>query len=261
MIIRITHRDIALHQLGEADLGSQLFAIKGVLRRNQEDATAAKADIDALADEIHDTPNQDPGILLADLFDHLHCSVFLNAAHSMAAVGMLAPFVESLFVWIFRVTRANRQENREEGNLRKAASQNEFWDPHFVFHRGGRRIDLVEGIKQLAASTGLAELLPEGLENMLSALFAYRNKMFHHGLVWPKEERQKFGNLIQEKGWPSDWFEESSTNANGETWVTFLSISFIEYCLTTIDEVLEGVGVYFQQHEQLRRIQTADRST
>ena len=101
MILRITHRDIALHQLGEADLGSQLFAIKGVLRRNQEDNKAAKADIDALAEEIRITPGQDPGLLLADLFDHLHRSVFLNAAHSMAAVGMLAPFVESLFVWIF----------------------------------------------------------------------------------------------------------------------------------------------------------------
>ena len=33
--------------------------------------------------------------------DHLHQSVFQDAAHSMAAVGMLAPFVESLFKQAF----------------------------------------------------------------------------------------------------------------------------------------------------------------
>ena len=76
--------------------------------------------------------------------DSLHHSIFQDAAHSMAAVGMLAPFVESLFC--FDLPRGLREYEEKTAAIlqrddpRIAASDNEFWDPHFAFDKRGRRI-------------------------------------------------------------------------------------------------------------------------
>ena len=43
--------------------------------------------------------------------------------------------------------------------------------------------DLVAGILQLCDATGLVKKLPSDLEVTLSALFIYRNRMFHDGFA------------------------------------------------------------------------------
>ena len=73
--------------------------------------------------------------------------------------------------------------------------------------------------------------------------------MFHHGFEWPMKERHKFDKTIQQKGWPPEWFEKSETG--DEPWVFYMSAQFIQHCLTTIDQVLEGVGTYLKQHEEV----------
>lgn len=247
MTIRITHRDIGLSLLREADIQGQLLAIKVVLDRNQQHEEATASKISALEAEFRHTPSEDLDFLQFELMERVRDSAFLDAAHSMSAVGMLAPFVESLFMSIFKAVRIDRPEQEKAEDARTVALQNDYWNPRFVFRRGVRSIDLIEGIKQLADSTGLVRYLPDHLGQTLSALFAYRNKMFHHGLEWPMDERRNFGERILNEGWPSEWFATSSTDE--DPWLFYMSRSFIEHCLKTVDQVLDGVGRYSRRQK------------
>ena len=226
-----------------------MLAIRGILQRNRQHDEALAAQIKALDGEIRNSTDPYTNYLQDCWIDRLHDSVFQDAAHSMSAVGMLAPFVESLFVAIFKGLRQNQQPDGQASDARAVAMRDDFWDPHFVFGRRGRRTDIVEGIKQLSASAGLTAFLPDGHIEMLFALFYYRNKMFHHGFEWPMKERHKFDKTIQQKGWPPEWFEQSETG--DEPWVFYMSAQFIQHCLTTIDQVLEGVGTDLKQHEEV----------
>ena len=56
------------------------------------------------------------------------------------------------------------------------------------------------------------------------------------------KERKNFGERIQNQQWPSEWFEVSTIGA--APWIFYMSRSFIDHCLKTIDQVLDGVGKY-----------------
>ena len=77
-------------------------------------------------------------------------SGYQEAAHSMAAVGMIAPFVESLFREVFR-----------EFNIE--------WP----------RVDKVRNILKSISEEKLDKYMPEDLKVTLTALFEYRNNMSH----------------------------------------------------------------------------------
>lgn len=247
MSFELTDRVRALILMHEYDLEAQLLAIRNVLRRNRKTDEMLAAEIESLNAAIRESSGENAGQFEDWRVDRLHSSVFQDAAHSMSAVGMLAPFMESLFVAIFKGLRANQRRNNSDANPRIAALDDHFWDPHHVFDHGGHRRNIVQGIVQLSDSIGLSEFLPDDLDRTLSALFAYRNKMFHHGFEWPLDERQTFEQTIRQSNWPSNWFMKSLTG--GDPWVFYLSTSFIHHCLMTIDQVLEGVGTYLQQHD------------
>ena len=245
----VSNRDLALGLFGERDLEAQLLAITGLLSRNQQDDEALEAKINQLDKDIRANPYRRSMAAMRledEWLDSLHHSVFQDAAHSMAAVGMLAPFVESLFVSIFHVLRKYEKNNSESSrdDPRIAASDNEFWDPHFAFDKRGRRRDLVDGIGQLARSTGLSEFLPSGYDKMLTALFAYRHRMFHLGFEWPEEERIRFDRRVQSGELPAEWFRKATRG--DRPWIFYLSQEFILHCLNAIDEVLDGVGAYLK---------------
>ena len=244
----LTDRDRALILMYEYDLGAQLLAIKDVLHRNRKSDEALAAQIKSLDAAIGESTSEDAGQLEDWRIDRLHSSVFQDAAHSMSAVGMLAPFMESLFVAVFKGLQTKQQEGNLDSNVRTVALADHFWDPHHVFDRSGHRVNIAQGILQLSDSIGLREFLPDDLDRTLSALFAYRNKMFHHGFEWPLGERQSFERTIQQKKWPQSWFAKSMSG--GDPWIVYLSSNFIEHCLTTIDQVLEGVGSYLEQHDR-----------
>ena len=101
----------------------------------------------------------------------------------MAAVGMLAPFTETLFTKFFPCLPKEKDKNRQ---------------------------GIVKAISYLSKSKGLANFFPENYEETLDALFSYRNKMFHNGFIWPENERNKFQERINDRGWPTNWFVETS---------------------------------------------------
>ena len=225
-----------------------------MIRRNQLDDEALAAEIKELDEDVRAYArwNAKYRMYLEDRWlDALHQSGFQGAAHSMAAVGMLAPFIESLFVSIFSGLRKYVQikNNGSNDDPRIAAPQDEFWDPHFAFDPGGYRRAIVDGIEQLSRTIGLSKYLPSGYVKMLSALFAYRNKMFHLGFEWPMKERCKFNKRVQSGEWPDEWFGKATRG--DKPWIFYMSDEFITHCLKTIDEVLEAIGAYFRERQGL----------
>lgn len=175
--------------------------------------------------------------------DHLHASVYQGAAHSMAAVGMLAPLLESIlcrsFLGLGHVLETGTAPLNS--HRRWQCSTKKRWDCHFVVTNNGcTKKNFVEGVLQLADAIGLSSHLPEDLRPTLQALFEYRNKMFHFGFEWPTVERKRFQERTT--AWRSDWF--ATATSEHEPWIFYLTDTFIDHCLATIDSVLGSVGAF-----------------
>ena len=223
--------------------GEQLAANKDLLHRNQQAAAATQIKFDELKAEMEANPDNER---LDDLYDERFWkAVFMDSAHSMSAVGMLAPFIESLFVAIFEGLRKRHGTAAEDTRHQRADDQ--FWNPQIVFRGEGPRDDLVAGIDQLAESCGLKPYLPADYRNTLSALFAYRNNMLHNGFEWPSDTIKKFSNRIASEKWPEDWF--TSADRDGQPWLCYMSPNFCSHCVELIDAVIDGVGRYLKERE------------
>lgn len=203
---RFSNRDQALLLVGERDLDSQLFAIKGVLRRNRETEKQVAEEIKSLDAHIrtYSGGEEEYQMHLENHWaDTLHGTVFQDAAHSMSAVGMLAPFIESLIVSVFRGLRERFDANETQvtETVRGPSSAAKFWDPRLV--RDGekwQKAGLTRGTKQVSDAIGLSPFLPEGFAAMHAALTAYRNSMFHNGFEWPLDERNRFRRADHSRG-------------------------------------------------------------
>ena len=140
-------------------------------------------------------------------------SYYQDAAHSMAAVGMVAPLIESAFRAAFRSI---------DNELPPAS--------------------LVKNIVKRAEEAGMKEYLPADLEPTLSALFAYRNKMFHGGLEWSSEDLKRFERLLDDNLWPPDWFCKATFD--DEPWMFYMTSAFVDHCLEMAECVIRGIAQF-----------------
>lgn len=233
------NRDAAGLVMPHLDYESQLIAILELLRHQHQAEREIDARIDALSSFAKRTGDQDAIDLWAA---HMSQHVYHAAAHSMAAVGMIAPFVESMFRHAFkgielRMAKTAPPPLRHE---RWQQAAEDPWNCRYVWNRGQRQRDLVRGIMQLADAIGLLPHLPDDIEPTMSALFEYRNKMFHFGFEWPIEERRHFGNRLRTSQWPASWFSKSTHN--DDPWVFYMSSRFIDHCLATAGGIITGIG-------------------
>jgi len=231
-----TDQEVGLIVLADIDYEAQLLAVHALLRRQKDTEQLMK---DRIAEIDASTPSQRA---VDERVEHLHGSVYQDAAHSMAAVGMLAPLFESILSQSFGGIRRILEAPMVPlgSHMRWQWATEEQWDCHLVFTTKGRTKNLVEGVIQLAEAVGLSAYLPDDLKPTLEALFSYRNKMFHCGFEWPIVERERFQE--QTAKWPSDWF--AMATSNNKPWIFYLTDTFIRHCLTTIDRVLCGVGAF-----------------
>ena len=255
----LSARDIALAAtLPVLDYASQLLAIRDLLdrQRNAEAEHATKVrEAEQYARNPPRTRNPDPSIAaLEDIFrqqhliDQLHYSIFQDAAHSMAAVGLLAPFLESFFYQSFRLVGREMMIKSlvPSDHERWQHAGGDKWDCHFVWENGRRVRSLVEGILQLVDAVDMNAHMPEDLQVTLAALFTYRNKMFHCGLEWPLKERKRFEQELSQ--WPDAWFSRA-TSSDGP-WVFYMSAGFVTHCLDRTEQIIEGIGRF--RKERLR---------
>jgi len=233
--------DTACLVLSDLDYHTQLMTIHSLLRQHRDTDRALQEEIKRIEEFARQTSGYRNEQAVDEWIDRLHSSVYQDAAHSMAAVGMLAPFLESLFHQAFEGIRSQfyRSEcsQSEAGRLEQPGRKR--WDCHFVWIDGRWSKNLSDGIVQLVAVVGLSPYLPEGLEPMLRALFYYRNRMFHCGFEWPVAERECFERRIKQE-WPSDWFAKATHDER--PWVFYMTDVFIQHCLKVIEQVIAGIG-------------------
>nr|WP_314444422.1 hypothetical protein [uncultured Sphingomonas sp.] len=235
--MKLTNSDYAHFFFSEYDLEAQLIAIHGFLQRSQEREEQEADEIRALAKRAEEIGSEH---LVGMYTDSVHASVYSDAAHSAAAVGMLAPFVENLFTGIFRGIGEEEGDylGRDKDTKRSMLSRAHFWNPHFAFTSSEVKTNLVDGIMQLADAAKLTPRLPPDTRKVLEALFEYRNGMLHNGFEWPPERREKFAERI--RNWDPSWF--ICAQSGGKPWVWYMSDVFIARILSFIDEVIEGAG-------------------
>lgn len=190
--------------------GAQLVAIRNLLYRQKQadqDLSNRIEQADEVARRATDRANEhavDVWVELAEM------SCYQDAAHSMAAVGMLAPFIESAFRTAFRSIGTKLPD----------------WN-------------LVENIVKRAEEVGMKEYLPEDFEKTLDALFKYRNKMFHGGFEWSSRDLKKFEGLLEKGEWSSGWF--SRATSNDEPWMFYMTPAFVGHCIETAERIVEGI--------------------
>ena len=196
--------------LEEFNHSAQLVAIRRLLYR-QERADQELSDRMKEADEVARRTNGRANEHAVDAWVELaEISCYQDAAHSMAAVGMIAPFIESAF-------RAAFPSIGTESPRRS----------------------LVKDIVKHTEEVGMKEYLPTDLEPTLSALFAYRNKMFHGGFEWSSQELKRFERLLDRNRWPHDWF--SKATSNDEPWMFYMTSAFVDHCLDMAERVIRGI--------------------
>ena len=104
-IPEISDRDMACEVLPDLDYEAQLVAISDVLRQHDAVDKGTTAQIK----EVEDYPRKSIGLrnerAVDGWVDLLHGSTYQEPAHSMAALGMLAPLIESLFYQAYQGIR------------------------------------------------------------------------------------------------------------------------------------------------------------
>lgn len=234
-------RDAAVFVMPHLDYESQLIAIVELLSSHRR----AEEEIDAKIKRAEGCARRARSEHATDLWiEHLYQSSYQAAAHSMAAIGMIAPLVESIFDHTFREIgrlTENCPPLSEHHRLGVSNADEKKWNCRWVADEKNKwRKNVVGGVVQLADATGLVRNLPPEFERTLSALVAYRNKMFHFGFEWPVEGRRDFEKRLCASGWPAEWF--SNSTSNNELWIYYMSSVFIDHCLAVTGEIITGIG-------------------
>jgi hypothetical protein len=171
-----------------------LSVVRGLLDniftwRNEIAAEIAEPDFDKVPSEWH-----------GDLEDDLrYIYTYRGAAAGHAAVGAIAPFLESVFHHEFASLQcAFGERSRIKEHHRWQLSVDDFWDPSVVADSGQKRDrpDLARGVKQLFAALDIGGRFPKEIHTTVTALFSFRNYALHNGYEWPIEARDQFAKLI-----------------------------------------------------------------
>jgi hypothetical protein len=251
----MSDRDMAVAILDRMDYEQQLVAISGLLRRNK----AADEQLEIERKEIitfirkSDGPTQHRAT--DESQENFYAMVYQGAAHSMAALGMIAPLYESMFYQAFQGIRTNFFGVNAilPGHRSSITDPDAFWNCRNYYDRGSAKVkvNVPAGIQQLAKAVDLKRYLPPDLFRVLDALFDYRNHMFHDGFEWPQERCAQFAKRVDEKGW-QQWFTNSIRG--DDPWIFYMTDEFIKHCLDMVAILLEAFGKYCKERDRIQTI-------
>lgn len=220
-------------------LKTQLDAIKQTIRSHENAREAAAYHFEVLDKDPRWKGDYDAGLEMIRE-QRFWKMTFQASAHSMAAVGMLAPFIESLFVAIFDGLKDRIDLLSDHPRLK--LKERDVWNPQVYQGSKGARCDLQQGIGQLSEATGLATFIPPETETALEALFRYRNNMFHNGFEWPDAKISGFADELTK--WPEGWFELA--RRDDKPWLCYITPQFCAHCVDLIDGIINGTGRYLK---------------
>lgn len=237
-------RDFACLVLENVDYDSQLRAIKELLNVHQQIARTRSLKIAEIEEEIPQLQGIDRMYAENERIDLCHESVYEDAALSMAAIGMLAPFIETVFSQVFESVKQKYAVKAlpTPDHPRWKAEEAKRWNCRWYYSKtdGAMKNDVAQGILELSRVTGLLPYLPE-LCPILKAVFGYRNNMLHNGFEWPLDVRARFHRRTKE-AWPKEWF--SWAQSGDAPWVCYMTDALINECLVYIDQIISAIGQF-----------------
>jgi hypothetical protein len=222
----------------DLDLDAQFYAIQSLLANTRNADLDLTRRIEQLARESEAVTGRRAELVVDEWVDALHRSIYQDAAHSLAAVGMIAPLLESVLVQSFAAL--GRVFDGPISHPRFGANNKERWNcRRYLGDSGKWRDGFVRGTMQLSEALDLGKYLPLGTDNTLSALFAYRNVNFHNGLEWPVAARIKFLDEISIHGW-TDWFSKSESDHKPK--IIYMTRTFIDHRVSFSGALMDGLG-------------------
>jgi hypothetical protein len=147
-------------------------------------------------------------------------AMYFDTTVSGEMVASFAQYLEGLFKYEFyRLSQKNtnhiklgsqRYKGIESAILKKCkhktvrseALKNQmiknYWDPHYYINENGEcNKSIVKGICDLSDLHGISKNLPSDYEEVLTAIFQYRNYVMHNGVEWERKEIVKFKQIIE----------------------------------------------------------------
>lgn len=219
--------------MGTFDYCYQFHAIKEFLEHSQGYIQKQKEAVNAIEAANADVEYGDYVIA-----EEYHKSMYWDAAYSMAAVGQLAPFLESLMTdYFLGLGRIYDKSTFKSNRFERVKGYS--WDPHFYFGKDKVRADFCDGLKQLIEDLDIRSKLPEDTIKIFKALMLYRNRMFHNGIEWPEEQRKNFRDYIQ-KHKMEHWFSYSISG--NDPWIYYMEKTFIDECLKLAEFLINNLG-------------------
>lgn len=237
----------------DLDLDAQFYAIQSLLAANHNADRELTRHIESLVNEAKSVAGEHADLVVDEWVDSLYRSTYQDAAHSLAAVGMLAPFLESVLAQSFHALGQKLSGRVAISHPRFTDGGRQQWDCRRYRGESGKWWDgVVKGTMQLSEAIGLAPHLPEATEATLSALFEYRNRNFHNGLEWPMDARLEFLELVEANGW-KEWFDKSESDHKPK--IIYMSEAFTDHCVKFSGDLLDGLGAFVWEASQDGRIQ------
>ena len=192
----------------EFDYVSQLQAARQLLVRNEQADARLSNEIEETQRWASASSSDDRDVAFVHTIDLIAESIYQQVAHSMAAVGVVAPVIEAVF----------------KDAVRRAGEE---LPPR----------NFVERLPEIINRTGMNDYLHDEIAVTMEALFRYRNTLFHWGFEWPADECEKFQNAMN--GWPLGWFSVAALEMQQEVFI--MSPTFIEHCLKTAEDVTKDL--------------------
>lgn len=237
----LSDRNTACLVLEHIDYDFQIYSIRRILQSNNASRNLDDQRILELQQLAKDNTISNSRVV-EELIEAYHESVFDETARSMAAVGLLSPFIESIFKQAFMGIKKHSSIDISS-HTERALPPDKLWDCRYFMDENGKKSKgIARGIQQLSDVLNLSKFFPHDYYQSIDALFSYRNAMFHNGYEWPRSERIEFNKLLTTKQWPIDCFKRSESG--GEPWTFRMSTEFVDRCVLLVDELLEGIGKF-----------------
>lgn len=227
---RISDIDLLYYQMQETIKFSQTRKNEVLQKYNK-----SKIDYENYLSDKDSAINEDYALELSamekDKWEHLTHFGLMEAHHNMNCIANIAPLIECIFIHTFGYIRENKdtlsKHHRWDGKDR--CDDKDRWDCHYYYpdNKKPKIKNISKGIPQLLEAIGIRKEFPEDMDKTLTALFAYRNSMFHNGYEWPIKEKEDFIKKANKEKWESnneEWFECGSADSG----IIPMSDSFIE---------------------------------
>ncbi|MGO7821237.1 hypothetical protein ACC684_28715 [Rhizobium ruizarguesonis] len=237
-------RDYLYTLVHTIDWQSQLLAVRLMISRNRRAGEAFSKAIEDEEAEVkaYNGPHQDHYV--GHYVDMVRESVYRDAAESMAAIGMIAPLIESTLGQSLAALgdmydRKNISPGKHE-RWTRAEKHKARWNCQFYYNgKKEAKNNIILGMPQLAGACGLHKFLSQDFMTWFEAMFTYRNFMFHGGFEWTIERRDFFEKESQKKGW--DRFFTCSTT-NDRPWIYYINDEAIVAFPTMVESMLDSLG-------------------